>query len=179
MAEAIRMIAGEPRCADSAMRRRHGLRCWPAPWLPTRTQLAESRAHPRGRSSGLAAGGSLAPRSVAGRAGAAVWMKHHKSDATHIRDGLRLQAVRWRACAASSCKGSAFSGRAQMGQRQQRPPSGPRPCASPPRPQPGKKSKAVQPVRRTHDPPPASLPLRARIASVASILPSRTDGMHA
>ena len=41
------------------------------------------------------------------------------------------------------------------------------------------KNKALQHPRRRRDPPPASLPLRARIASMASILPSRTDGMHA
>ena len=53
----------------------HGLRCWQAPWLPTRGHHAEYRAHYRGRSSGLAAGGSLAPRWVGGRAGAAVRLK--------------------------------------------------------------------------------------------------------
>ena len=41
------------------------------------------------------------------------------------------------------------------------------------------KNKAMQPARQTHDPPPASLPLRARIASVAPILPPRTDGTPA
>ena len=37
-----------------------------------------------------------------------------------------------------------------MGQRQQKPPSGPRPCASPPRPPPGKKRRPCSPcVERT------------------------------
>ena len=66
------MIAGEPRCAHSAVRGRYGLRCGRAPWLSNRTHIAESHARLCNMLSGLAAAGSLAPRPVASQAGAVV-----------------------------------------------------------------------------------------------------------
>ena len=73
-----------------------------------------------------------------------------ESDTRYDRDGLRLRGSDGECALNFRWGGSALDERAQIGQRQQKPPSGPRPCASLPRPMPEKKRRPCSPcVERT------------------------------